>query len=380
MPSCLIVPSSVNIEIGSPSQLNYFNSERGKCHKISESRSPSDFLGRKVNVLIVTNFQRFPLTWTSKSGCSGKSIIASSTRDFLAQRTRAGLIFVVNCNPELTFQLAAALWFRKSPPLIAVDLVLRRSFSLKTRLGVFARRLMLRRVNHHIFYFRDIVEYCRVYGIRPSQTSFVPFKASLRFDQDLAPDGNGEYVLCFGQSMRDFDTFFAAIEKLGYPAAIPEPDFAALARHGSKFTCPLKELPASIRLLPDDKSDEAQKAILRDARLVVLPILRNNMVASGISTSLNSMLAGKCVIGTDGPGMSDIFGEEMLLAPPEDPEALAGVIRRAWEDEELCRRTAEAGQRLAKSLGGEPELYERIIDAVVEWSLSAGEPCLSPPR
>ena len=119
-----------------------------------------------------------------------------------------------------------------------------------------------------------------------------------------------------------------------------------------------------------NKSAEAQKCMLRHACLVVLPILKTNMVASGISTSLNSMLAGKCVIGTEGPGMSDIFGNEMLLAPPENPEALANVIRRAWENAELRQRTAEVGQRLARSLGGEPELYQRVIDAVVEWSSS----------
>jgi len=260
------------------------------------------------------------------------------------------------------------------PDLVSVDLVLRKSYNLRSAITLRVKRLLLRRFNHHIHYFRNLEAYTQVYGITPEKSSFVPFKANLKFDDELPADGNGKYVLCFGQSMRDFDTFFDAMEKLEYPAAIPEPDFASLRKNGSKFTRPLNKIPPNVQLLPDDKGAEAQKRMLRDARMVVLPILKTNMVASGIGTSLNSMLAGKCVIGTEGPGMSDVFRTEMLLAPPEDPEALARMIRQSWEDGTLRQRTAEAGQRFAKSLGGEPELYQRIIDAVLAWSRPRGSP------
>lgn len=321
-------------------------------------------------MLIVTNLERFPLRWTSASGYAGKSIIANSANEFLQYRHQAGAIFLINCDPRLSFRLAASLLFHKEPILVSVDLVLRRSYNFKSGIAMFGRRLLLRRFNHHIHYFRDLGAYRQIYGIAPEQSSFVPFKASLQFDQELPPDGKGKYVLCFGQSMRDFDTFFRAMETLKYPAAIPEPDFACLRKHGSKFTRPLNKLPANVQLLPDDKSAGAQKRMLRDARLVVLPILKSSMVASGISTCLNSMLAGKCVIGTEGPGMSDIFDNELLLAPPENSGALAELICRAWEDAELRQRTAAHGQRLAKSLGGEQELYYRIINAIVIWSCS----------
>jgi glycosyltransferase involved in cell wall biosynthesis len=321
-------------------------------------------------VLIVTNLERFPLAWTSTGGYSGKSIIANSSSEFLHQRKRPGAIFVVNCDPRLSFRLAAALWFDKAPDLISVDLVLRRPENFASELAVLGRRLLLRRVRHHIHYFRDLRAYSRVYGIGQKQSSYVPFKVNLQFDEEPIPDGKGTYVLCYGQSMRDFDTFFDAMETLEYPAAIPVPDFALLRKHGSRFTRPLSELHRNVQLLPDDKSAEAEKRMLRDARLIVVPILKSSMVASGISTSLNSMLAGKCVIGTEGPGTSDIFGPEMLVTPPENPEVLAGLIRQAWENTELRRRTAEAGQRFARTLGGEANLYHRIIDVLVAWSQS----------
>jgi glycosyltransferase involved in cell wall biosynthesis len=323
---------------------------------------------KKTLVLLITNIERFPSAWTSSFGHVGSSAFANSKSEFMKYCDHADAIFVVDCDPQLSFKLASALWFRKRPKLVSVDLVLRRPYDLRSKIGLIGKRLLLRRFNHHIHYFRDLSAYNRVYEIGPKQSSFVPFKPNLSFVDQQPPDGNGKYVLCFGQSMRDFDTFFDAIETLEYPAAIPEPDFALLQKHGSRFTRSLSKLPPNVSVLDDDKSGEAQKQMIRDARLIVLPILKASMVASGIGTSLNSMLAGKCVIGTEGPGMSDIFTNEMLLVPPEDPQELARMIRKAWEDEQLRRQTAEAGQRLAISLGGEPELYQRIIDAIVNWA------------
>jgi hypothetical protein len=54
----------------------------------------------------------------------------------------------------------------------------------------------------------------------------------------------------------------------------------------------------------------------------------------------------------------------VLTAPPEDPTALAEVIRRAWRDRELRERGA-AGYRYAFEPGGEPELAQRLTDPMV---------------
>jgi glycosyltransferase involved in cell wall biosynthesis len=321
----------------------------------------------------VANLEHFPLEWTSTSGYSGKSIVVQSAGEFLRYRKEKDTVLLINCDPEISFKLAAGLWFRKKPDLVSLDLVLRRPNNLRSYIALPVRRLLLERFDHHIHYFRDLRAYSHVYGITPERSSFVPFKVNHAIGEGHTPDGSGEYVLCLGQSMRDFDTFFTAMERLDCPAVIPEPNFELLRKHGSKFTRPLSELPRNVRLLADDKTVETQDRLIRKARLIVLPILKTSMVASGIGTSLNSMFAGKCVIGTEGPGMSDIFEKEMLFAPPEDPEALARVIQLAWQDTELRQRTAMAGQRLAKSLGGEPELYQRVIDAVVNWSVSREE-------
>jgi glycosyltransferase involved in cell wall biosynthesis len=100
---------------------------------------------------------------------------------------------------------------------------------------------------------------------------------------------------------------------------------------------------------------------------VALPILKSNIAASGLSTCFNAMALGKCVIGTEGPGFTDIFTDEVLTVPAGDPAALAAMIRKAWENDALREETAMRGHQYVRKAGGRDDLYRRIIDAVGEW-------------
>jgi glycosyltransferase involved in cell wall biosynthesis len=158
------------------------------------------------------------------------------------------------------------------------------------------------------------------------------------------------------------------MEQLPYPAAITRPDQALFAQHGARFTRDLARLPENVRLLDDDGTDESLMRVVKGAKMVVLPILKTSLVASGIGTALNTMILGKCVIGSAGPGMSDVFDSgEVLVAPPEDADALARIIRRAWEDDALRMQTAAKGLQYARRSGAEPDLHQRIIDQVAVW-------------
>jgi hypothetical protein len=79
------------------------------------------------------------------------------------------------------------------------------------------------------------------------------------------------------------------------------------------------------------------------------------------------MLLGKCVISSQGVCTSDVFTDEALLVPPENPEALSRMIRRAWEDRELRERTALAGQRYAEECGGEADVHRRLFENAMRW-------------
>src|SRR5690349_19003544 len=221
-------------------------------------------------------------------------------------------------------------------PIVAVDLLLNKPEGLRQRSSAFIKRFTFGRVDHFVHYFRDVSGYQQYFGIGPDRSSFVWFKANIHEQPDVEPVSDGRYVLCYGWSQRDYDTFFHAMSSLPYPAAIPRPNLSRLRFHGSRISVDPASLGERIELLDEDESDASQVRLLRGARLVALPIVRDRIRAAGITTYLNAMLLGKCVIISEGPGVSDVLSpEQAILVPPEDPAALAGAIERAWEDAEL---------------------------------------------
>ncbi|HUI80250.1 MAG TPA: glycosyltransferase [Bryobacteraceae bacterium] len=322
-------------------------------------------------MVIVSNFADFPERWISSSGEQGRSLYAATAVEFLERRKEPDAVFLINCDPPLTYRLAAEslVPLRAFPSLVSVDIVLRPPTGLSQQLLLPLRRFLFSRIDHYIHYFRDLRKLKSVYGIGPDRSSFIPFKPNLSDHNRAEPCSDGAYVLAFGRSMRDFDTFLEAMEMLPqYPGAITPPALAQLPQHCGRFSRPLDQLPPNVRCLDYDLSEAAEIRVLRGAKIVVVPILKTSLVSAGISVCLNSLWLGKCVIGSEGPGMLDVFtGGEILTVPPEDPAALAAMIRRVWEDDELRRRTAAAGHAYALRIGGTKELYARIIDQVAAW-------------
>jgi glycosyltransferase involved in cell wall biosynthesis len=325
-------------------------------------------------MLIITNFVRFPAHWRSSGGVEGEALVIDSVWEFLRCSRRASLV-IVNCDVGLAIALRAAYmlipFLRR--PILGHDIVLRKPLTMKARLTRPLKAFFLSRIDHYSLHFRDLAGYTRYFGIRPDQASFVPFKASVKDRDTFTVTSEGSYVLCLGWSERDYDTFFAAMDRLSYPGAIPRPDFAQLAQHASRFTRPLDRLPHNVRLMDDDLTTAAMVRMIEGARLVVLPTVASRITASGIGTYLNAMFMGKCVITSEGPGSSDILTRgEALMVPTEDSIALAAMIERAWNDDGLRARTAEAGLRYAAGLGGEPELRQRVLDVAIDKFVSSG--------
>ena len=319
-------------------------------------------------MLILTNFERFPAQWTAQNGASGTGETAKNADDFVRRARHADLL-IINCDTALTLEdvrIIPASVRGSGKPIVAVDLVLRRPKTFRARMAVRLKQLLLSRVDLFIHYFQDLAGYERYYGIGRDRSAFVPFKPNLRYRQDVSSLTDGRYILCLGRSMRDYDTFFHAVEKLPWPAAIPTPDFGLLNVHEARFTVPADQLPSNVEVLADDGTETSMLKMMQEARLIVLPILKTSLCASGISTYLNAMLMRKCVILTEGPGASDILTDQALICASEDPDALASLIRSAWEDDALRERTAETGYRYALSLGGEPELRQRVIDVTCQ--------------
>jgi glycosyltransferase involved in cell wall biosynthesis len=297
-------------------------------------------------------------------------ICADSWPEILKQMKTADVI-IVDCRDQLLNRICIHFllfpWTRR--PLVAVDLVLRIPRSRKQKFSARIKRLLFSRITHFIHFFRDISGYTRFFGISEAQSSYVPFKVNIQ-DVALSPDEIGEeYIFTIGRSLRDYDTFIRAVAVLPYPAAIPEFSFKEFEGKDASFTWTEENLPPHMTILRDSGSSRDLVKNIAKARLVVIPTQASSICASGISTYLDAMYLGKCVIISRGPGASDLLTDQALLVPPHDVGALKEAIQRAWEDDSLRRRTAESAQTYARSLGGEEELLERIFRRTLELRL-----------
>jgi glycosyltransferase involved in cell wall biosynthesis len=272
-------------------------------------------------------------------------------------------LVVIDCRDSLLYQIASHFltfpWRRR--PLVAVDLVLRKPVTLRHRASAFVKRLLFGRVDLFIHYFRDLSGYTRYFGIPAERSVYVPFKVNNRDTPLAASEFSEDYIFTMGRSLRDYDTFIRAVAELPYPAAIPEFSFESFEGKDRSFSWNRENKPPHLKVLADSGAREDLVRNLARARLVVIPTQASSLCASGLSTYLDAMYLGKCVIASHGPGASDVLTDQALLVPPHDVAALKAAITRVWEDDALRRQTAAAGRAYAHALGGERELIERIF-------------------
>jgi glycosyltransferase involved in cell wall biosynthesis len=83
---------------------------------------------------------------------------------------------------------------------------------------------------------------------------------------------------------------------------------------------------------------------LARASVVVVPFLRSAMTERHTSPikAFEAMAAGRPIVASDLPSSREFLrdGENALLVPPGDPEALAAALRRVLEDRALATRLA----------------------------------------
>jgi glycosyltransferase involved in cell wall biosynthesis len=333
------------------------------------------------NMRILTNFMNAPAEMEIAPGVGVTIARAETWREFRQQLPDSD-VAVIDCRDSLFHRACvhalAFPWARK--PLVAVDLVLRRPDRLRSRVAALVKRVLFSRVDHYIHFFRDVSEYTRHFGIPSERGSYVPFKVNNPDIKLPATDFGEDYIIAVGRSLRDYDTYIRAIQGLPYPAVLSEYCFSDFEGKDASFHWTPQSVPPNLRIVPDSGGREEFVRYMAKARIVVIPTQASSICASGISSYLDAMYLGKCVIISHGPGASDLLTDQALLVPPNDVEALREAIRTAWENDELRKRIAENGRRYASSLGGEQELLHRIfrrsLEAVFGTASSPG-PALS---
>lgn len=253
------------------------------------------------------------------------------------------------------------LWPFSRCELVSVDIMFVKPVTLKQRLASWVMRVLLKRVDHFIHYFKDLEGYERYFGIGPERSTFVPFKIN---SWDAVPpleelSSDGDVIFTGGRSLRDIDTFVAALRRVPYPGVLLYHDLHRMAENGTPLS--LESLPGNVRAVEDDGSNGSWLEQMRRAKIVVLTTLPSSIRAIGVTSYLMAMAMKKCVIITDGPATRGILHDEAILVPPGDPVALADAIERVWNDPVLRETTARKGRAYAETLGGTERLFADIL-------------------
>jgi glycosyltransferase involved in cell wall biosynthesis len=254
------------------------------------------------------------------------------------------------------------LWPFSRCKLVSVDIMFVKPVTVKQRLASWLMRFLLKRVDHFIHYFKDLEGYERYFGVGPDRSTFVPFKVNSWDDVPAAGElsSDGDYIFTGGRSLRDIDTFVAALRRVPYPGVLLYHDLPRMAENGTPLS--LESLPANVRAVEDDGSAGSWLEQMRRAKIVVLTTLPSSIRAIGVTSYLMAMAMKKCVIITDGPATRGILHDEAILVPPGDPVALADAIERVWNDPVLRETTACKGRAYAEKLGGTERLFADILD------------------
>lgn len=274
---------------------------------------------------------------------------------------------VINCSPRDLFQyclLRLAAPFGKVR-IVSLDTVLPVPLvaSVPQRIALWTKKVLFRRVHLFIEYFRDTQGYEVHYGIPRHRFRYVPFKVN-RFERVLkTPTRDEGYIFSGGNTRRDFQTLIEAVRELPYPVRIVTMQEGVISGHGSSLA--ERELPPNVQVVRHDGSDTFLDHIA-GARLVVLPIKRTNISASGIGVYLASMALGKCVVISEGPAVNGVVPPgAAVVVPPEDAAALRTAIVRTYTDAIFREQVASLGRAYAIALGGDDRLCESVLEVLL---------------
>jgi glycosyltransferase involved in cell wall biosynthesis len=224
-------------------------------------------------------------------------------------------------------------------------------------------RWSLGRIHKLLVYFRDNARFETLYGVPQSRFQYIPFKINSWEAVRKAKPADAGYIFVGGRSRRDFRTLFEAVQDLPYPVRILTAPESEIRPHGS--TLAGLTPPANVEIFYNDSDSRVFIDLMANARLVVLPIVKESAVQAGIGVYLLGMALRKCVIISEALGVSDVLlDEQAVIVPAGDPGALRAAIESMWSDDLLRARYADAGYRYALPLGGEDQLRRSVLRAI----------------
>ena len=181
-------------------------------------------------------------------------------------------------------------------------------------------------------------------------------------DQFFRPAGlppEPDLICSAGQLLRDYPTLVEAVR--GLPVRLR---IAAGSPWIERDLRPDRPLPANVEWRRYSRA-ELRELYGRSA-LAVVPIVENTY-QTGISTILEMMAMGKCVIASRTRGQTDtiVDGVNGVYVPPGDPGALRSTIERLLGAPEEAARIGAEARRFIEREASTARFVERVAAAVL---------------
>ncbi len=225
-------------------------------------------------------------------------------------------------------QLAAAAGFwklieRADRPLVAW---LFNTEGLGSPLKRSVARIPLRQVDRFVVHSTaEISGYARLLSLPEECFEYVPLQYGGAVEVEKPPGQNEPYVFATGSGYRDYETFFAAVSKLGLRTLVLASDRALEGL----------TIPSNVEIL-DQLSRPEIRQLVRHARVNVVP-LNDQALTAGLVTIVETFRHGRSLVTTERPGLEDycLHGKNALCGQLFDPKSMAEAIDTMWCDEGL---------------------------------------------
>ncbi len=201
-------------------------------------------------------------------------------------------------------------------------------------------RVALRQVDRFVVHSTaEIPVYGRLLGLPVERFSFVPLQYGGEVEAARPPDQDEPYVFATGTGYRDYETFFAAMGKLGHRTLVLASDRALRGL----------TVPDNVEILSQISRPEIRR-LVRHAAVNVVPLTGEGTTA-GLVTIVETFRHGRSMVITRRPGLDDYCSENenVLCADPGDAGELAAAVDTMWSDESERARLDRAALEFAEA-------------------------------
>src|SRR3954470_24090164 len=187
----------------------------------------------------------------------------------------------------------------------------------------------------------------------------IAYHADQRFFRPFEAPPEPDLICSAGQLLRDYPTLIEAVR--GAPVRLR---IAAGSPWIAEDLKPGTPLPSNVEWEKYSRFD--LRALYARSAVCVVPIQENDY-QTGISTILEMMAMGKCVIATRTRGQTDtlVDGVNGIYVPPGDPAALRAAIVRALDRPEETARIGAAARRYIEENATLDLFVERVAAATL---------------